>query len=60
MALERALDPTPQMLQAHNRRMADYFFPANPGRTRFVGTDTSIDPSLYSPRNFVRVEIGLG
>ena len=54
-SMERALSPTPQMLQA-DKQMTDYFTQANQLRTQFVGTDTSIDPSRYSPRNFMRVE----
>ena len=54
-SMERALEPTPAMQQA-DALMTDYFTQANGLRERFVGTTSSIDPSRYSPRNFMRVE----
>lgn len=54
-AMERALEPTPKMLEA-DKLFTDYFKQANDLRTQFVGTTSSIDPERYSPRNFMRVE----
>ena len=53
-SMERALQPTPQMLEA-DKLMTDYFTQANQLRSAFTGGTTSIDPSRYSPRNFARV-----
>jgi hypothetical protein len=53
-SMERALQPTPAMLEA-DKLMTDYFTQANTLRSQFVGVDSSIDPSRYSPRNFMRV-----
>lgn len=54
-SMERALEPTPKMLEA-DKQMTNYFTQANDLRRQFVGAESSIDPARYSPRNFMHVE----
>ena len=54
-SMERALEPTPAMLEA-DKKLTDYFTQANVLRRKFVDVGSSIDPARYSPRNFMLVE----
>jgi hypothetical protein len=54
-SMERALNPTPKMLEA-DKLMTEYFRQANDLRQQFVGVGSSIDPERYSPRNFMLAE----
>lgn len=54
-AMEKALNPTPEMLEA-DKQITDYFTTANMLRSKYTKAGSSIDPARYSPRNFMKVE----
>ncbi len=53
-SMERALDPSPEMMQA-DQRLTQYFSQALDTGRQLDILDSSIDPSRYSPRLLMRV-----